>query len=257
MAPGLFPAPGAGPPPAVTRAVLFDLDDTLFDHGHAARQGLAAVCEGHAALAEVDPLALERRHAEILDVLHLRVLAGELGLDDARLERFRRLIEGAGIPADDALVRDAAAAYRQRYMQAWREVQGATSLLRALKPLARIGIVSNNLAREQHDKLRACGFDAYLDVTVISEEAGASKPDPAIFAIALERIGVEAAEAVMIGDAWRADVAGARAAGVRAIWFNPSGKPRAEPWPDVDEIAALEPAAAVLSVIFDRDDRRR
>ena len=257
MAPGRSPDPGAGPPLAVTRAVLFDLDDTLFDHSHAARQALAAVREGHPALADVDPIVLERRHAEILDALHLRVLAGEMGLDDARLERFRRLIEGAGIKADAALVQDAAAAYRQRYMQSWREVQGATSLLREVKARARIGIVSNNLAREQHDKLRFCGFDAYLDVTVISEEAGTSKPDPAIFAIALARIGAKAAEAVMIGDAWRADVAGARAAGVRAIWFNPSGKPRPEPWPDVDEIAALDPAADVLSAIFGSNDPGR
>ena len=104
------PAAGPGAPGAaaadssVIRAVLFDLDDTLFDHRHGAPQALAAVREGHAALARVDSAELERRHAEILDVLHLRVLAGEIALDDARLERFRRLFEGAGVPADAAAV---------------------------------------------------------------------------------------------------------------------------------------------------------
>ena len=51
-----------------------------------------------------------------------------------------------------------------------------------------------------------------------------AKPDPRIFAIALERLGCAAADAVMIGDSWPADIEGARAAGVRAIWFNRSGQ---------------------------------
>src|SRR4051812_26249639 len=74
------------------RAVLFDLDDTLFDHRHGAREALAAVRDSHDALAGFDMAELERRHAEILEVLHLRVLAGEIGLDAARLERFRTLL---------------------------------------------------------------------------------------------------------------------------------------------------------------------
>jgi HAD superfamily hydrolase (TIGR01509 family) len=242
---------------AVTRAVLLDLDDTLFDHRHGARQALAAVRESHSALAGLDPAELERRHALILEAIHLRVLANEIGLDDARLERFRRLFESAGVPAhvnDVALVQQAASTYRDCYMRSRREVQGATALLRALRSRARVGIVSNNLAREQYEKLRFCGFDAHLDAIVISEEAGVSKPDPAIFRLALERIGVDAEEAVMVGDAWHTDIAGARAAGLRAIWFNPHGSARPEPWADVEEIRALEPASAVLSVIFGNED---
>jgi HAD superfamily hydrolase (TIGR01549 family) len=244
---------------ALTRGVLIDLDDTLFDHRHGARQALEAVRQGHPALAAVDPVELEHRHTEILEALHVRVLAKELGLDEARLERFRRLFERAGVSSDEveagSLVQRAAAAYRNRYMQSWREVPGATALLQALRTRARIAIVSNNLTREQHDKLRFCGFDRHLDAIVISEEAGASKPDGKIFRLALERIGVGAEEAVMIGDAWRADIEGSRSAGLRAIWFNPSGKPRPEPWPDVDEIRSLEPASAVMCLVFGTDDR--
>lgn len=232
------------------RAVLLDLDDTLFDHRHGARQALAAVRGAHECFSSIAPADLERRHSEILEALHLQVLAGTLRLDDARRERFRRLFEGAGVVPEPALVEAAAATYRDRYQTSWREVRGATALLEALRGRARVGVVSNNLTREQHDKLRFCGFDAHLDAVVISEEAGVSKPDPAIFSIALERIGAAAEETVMIGDAWRTDIAGARAAGIRAIWFNAQRRPRPEPWPDVDEIASLEPAAAVLAAVF-------
>jgi HAD superfamily hydrolase (TIGR01549 family) len=252
------PSASAGVPETcrLIRAVLFDLDDTLFDHRHGARQALAAVRDSHRVLAQVDPLDLEQRHAEILDALHPRVLAGTIALEDARLERFRRLFESVGVPADIELARRAACTYRDCYMRSWREVQGATALLRALRPHARLGIVSNNLAREQLAKLRVCGFDVHFDAIVISEEAGAWKPDPAIFRVALERIGTPAEEAVMIGDAWLADIAGARAAGMRAIWFNPSGKARPKPWADVGEIRALQPASAVMTVIFGGTDQR-
>ena len=91
-----------------------------------------------------------------------------------------------------------------------------------------IGIVSNNLQREQEDKLRFCGFDSRVDAVVISEGAGVSKPDPAIFRIALTLLGCEPTEAVMIGDAWRTDIAGAIAAGIRPVWFNRTGAPRLE-----------------------------
>src|SRR5215207_3338998 len=171
------------------RAVLFDLDDTLFDHRHGAREALAAVRDGHQALARLEMAELERRHSEVLEVLHLRVLAKDIGLDEARLERFRTLLEGAGVTDDADAVDRAAAAYRQRYIESWREVAGATALLRALAGRVRLGIVSNNLTREQHEKLHFCGFEALLDAIVISEEAGASKPDPAIFRVALDRLG--------------------------------------------------------------------
>src|SRR6478609_957454 len=192
------------------RAVLFDLDDTLFDHRHGARAALAVVREGHAALAALEMAELERRHSQVLEALHLRVMANEIGLDAARAERFRTLLAGVGVTADSAAVDRAAAAYRQRYMESWQEVPGATALLEALAGRVRVGIVSNNLTREQHDKLRFCGFDRLVHTIVISEEAGAAKPDPAIFRVALDRIGCGPGETVMIGDAWRTDIAGAR-----------------------------------------------
>ena len=81
---------------------------------------------------------------------------------------------------------------------------------------AKVGIVSNNLLEEQQDKLRCCELDQYVDVLVVSEEAGISKPDPRIFEIVLDRLRCRPQEAVMIGDSWDADVLGAAAAGIQS-----------------------------------------
>jgi putative hydrolase of the HAD superfamily len=65
--------------------------------------------------------------------------------------------------------------------------------------------------------LERCGLEGQLDGTVTSAGAGARKPDPAIFAAALELAGCEPGEALHVGDTPDEDVAGARAAGIRSL----------------------------------------
>jgi HAD superfamily hydrolase (TIGR01549 family) len=231
--------------------VLLDLDDTLFDHELSARQALRHVHDASAAFAEWPFDAFEAAHAAVLEELHLDVLAGRRTVDQAREERFRRLLAEAGASAGEGVVQRTAVSYRQAYQAARRPVSGAVELLAAIKPRARIGIVSNNILEEQQGKIALCGFESYIDVLAVSEAVGAAKPDPAIFEYALRELSVPASEAVMIGDSWIADIAGALAAGIRPIWFNRSNRPAPAGTPGVSQIASLTPAAAVLDVIFD------
>jgi putative hydrolase of the HAD superfamily len=234
----------------VLRAVLFDLDDTLFDHRVCARTALS---ELHAAHPEFQVFPLddfEHLHATQLEELHPLVTRGEMPLEEARRERLRRLFRAVGAIPDEDRIAAAAEAYRVSYVRIRQPISGAEALLAGVKARALVGIVTNNLLEEQQDKLRQCRLDRYVDELVVSEKAGVSKPDPRIFEIALERLGCRRDEAVMVGDSWVADVAGAIAAGIRPIWFNPLRKPRPEPALDVDEIHALEPIADALRVIF-------
>lgn len=233
------------------RAVLFDLDDTLFDHAHCARAALEGVRSAHPVLGLVPPEALERAHAQILEVLHAEVMLGRLELDAARIERFRRLFASAGVDADRDAAAAAAATYRRHYLESRREVEGAAALLAAARGRAQVGIVSNNLRNEQQDKLRCCGLDRYVDALVVSEEAGVSKPDPRIFEIALQRLGCRPEEAVMLGDSWAADIVGAAAAGIRPVWFNRGGGMPPPVPAGVAVVGALAPVAGVLNVLLD------
>lgn len=99
------------------RTVLFDLDDTLFDHEYCARTALASVRAAHACFAPVAAEILERSHAGILEQLHTEVMIGRLDLDVARTERFRRLFAFAGVTADHTLAADAARTYRRHYLE--------------------------------------------------------------------------------------------------------------------------------------------
>ncbi|MEZ5316576.1 MAG: HAD family hydrolase [Vicinamibacterales bacterium] len=237
------------------RVVLCDLDDTLFDHLHATTFALTRLRETEAALAVWTLEVLVARHNEILEQLHRDVLAGTLTVDEARLARFTRLLEAAGQADAAARAVAAAAAYRVTYEQGWAAVPGAVALVEALGEAGvPVVIVTNNGVAEQRRKLEFVGLSTKIAALVTSEEVGTSKPEPGIFEEALARAGVTADRAVMLGDSWAADVVGARAAGIRPVWFNRRGLPA----PDralaaaVDQVTTLEPAAEVIERLMAR-----
>ena len=94
---------------------------------------------------------------------------------------------------------------------------GATETVSVLKQRGyRIGVVSNAEGRVATD-LDAAGFGALLETVVDSHLVGVEKPDPGIFEIAMERMGIEARSTVFLGDVPAVDVTGARAAGLTPI----------------------------------------
>lgn len=232
-------------------AVLFDLDDTLFDHEQAARAALASVHRSHRTFTLWPFEAFTQAHARVLEELHVDVLTGARSIDDAREERFRRLFVASGASGDVDRVRQTAVAYREAYLAVRQPVDGALAVLAALKPRVRIAIVTNNLLDEQQAKIKLCGFEPYVDALIVSEVAGVSKPHPAIFTQALDAVGCQACDAVMVGDSWAADIEGARAAGIRPIWFNRSGRPTPDGSRDVCQISTLSPIDAIMRAIFD------
>ncbi len=71
--------------------------------------------------------------------------------------------------------------------------------------------------------LASLGLDRTLDFVLASGAAGVAKPDPAFFRLALARAGVDAADALMVGDSYRADVLGARSAGMEGVLLDRAG----------------------------------
>jgi putative hydrolase of the HAD superfamily len=227
--------------------LLCDLDDTLFDHDRATRDSLANLRRGHQVLTCWSLDELDARHRVLLETLHLEVLAGRLLIDDARRERFGRLLVQAGV--DDAtLAAEMASTYRTTYAANWHPVPGALDLLQAVRSEGHsVVIVTNNSVAEQQLKLERCGIGVCIDLMITSEEVGVSKPDRRIFEHALARVGAAASDAVMLGDAWATDVEGARAAGITPVWLNRTGRP--SPDSSIAELASLTPAAAALEVL--------
>jgi len=162
---------------------------------------------------------------------------------EAWRDYFRLILDGVHVPvAAHEKIIDALWQAQQRFGLWTIAVPGGPETVAALKSEGyRIGVVSNAEGRVARD-LTAAGYAGLLETVVDSHVVGVEKPDPAIFGIALERLGVSAASAVFVGDIPSVDVVGARAAGIRPILVAPDGThddidvPRI---PSVNELPAL------------------
>jgi putative hydrolase of the HAD superfamily len=134
------------------------------------------------------------------------------------------VFELAGARGDEAALQAAAEWVWSRHLERnlWtRVLDGVSAALAGLRRGGlKLAVVSNSegtiVGLLADTGLGHC-FDAVLDSWV----EGVSKPDPRIFALALDRLGVAAADAIMVGDSPAADIAGAEAAGVRAALLDP------------------------------------
>lgn len=104
-------------------------------------------------------------------------------------------------------------------------INGAIELLKYLKTLYQVVIISNGFIEVQHCKLEVSGLAPYIDQVVLSEQIGVSKPYKEIFDYALSKTHTRRDEAIMVGDSWDADIQGAQNAKLPSIWFNPSNLP--------------------------------
>ena len=222
------------------RAVLFDVDFTL------AKPGPDLGPDGYRRMGERHGLALDpARYAEarLAAIEHLE-RHPELDHDDEVWIAFtEHIIRGMGGSADTAR------ACAVEMTQAWEHsanfelYEDALPVLAELRRLElKVGLVSNT-GRDldqfvEHHRLE-------VDAALGSRAHGKTKPDPSIFRAVLDRLGVEPADAAMVGDSIEDDVDGALAIGMRAVLIDREGRfPEFEP--RIDDLLAL-PAALGLA----------
>lgn len=222
--------------------ITFDLDDTLWDVTPVMQDAEAALRNWLALHAP----RLGGVPVEHLWTIRARLLQAEPALKHRLSELRRRILlhalEGAGYSHDEARV--LAEGGFQVFLAARHQVELFAEVHPTLEILANrftLGVITNGNA-----DVRRLGLADYFQFALCAEELGVGKPDPKPFREALKRSGIAAQHAVHIGDHPSDDIAGAQAAGLRAIWFNPQGRAwEAEQTPDA-QIASLAELPALL-----------
>lgn len=122
-------------------------------------------------------------------------------------------------------------------------IEGTEAALEALAERYRLGVVSNANGTVRR-KLERVGLGRFFETVVDSAEEGMEKPDPRLFRIALERLGARPEESAYVGDIFKVDVVGARAAGLHAILIDPRGSYAGSA---CDRVATLAEVGALLA----------
>ena len=202
------------------RAVLLDASGTLIDVARPlgdTYSGLAREFGG-----DLDPDTLTTGFRIAFADTPPMAFPGRIGVDLDRAERawWRAVVErvtraAGGVPEFDAYFDRLYAHYAGA--SAWRVYPEVADVLAALRDRGLALAVVSNFDSRLSPLLGALGLAAFFDAVVCSGQAGAAKPDRAIFTRALATLGVEASEALHVGDNPEADYDGARAAGIEAL----------------------------------------
>ncbi len=233
-----------------TRAVLFDLDNTLYDHETSSREALAAAALEFEQTAALDGEELCRAFTRHNDECWVLATRGQMTREELRVARFWRTLAGFGI--DDLEPERLSEAYLARYRRRLAEVPGARrTVLRLLRELP-VGIVTNGFPDLVEDKLAAIGLAGLLHPIVIADRVEVMKPRPHAFRVALAALRLPPREVLHVGDSLAVDVAGGAAAGLRTCWFNRDGDeaPLEAPRPDLT-VRRLPELPALLGVVDD------
>jgi putative hydrolase of the HAD superfamily len=186
------------------RAVVLDMDDTLYPYRRYVISGFAAVA------AHLERTARADRRV----ILRSLVRAGHRG---ARSRELQTMVAECGVTP----------ALLPALVELMRQHQPVLSLPRAIAAALvtlrrrgwKLGVLTNGPRAIQARKAAALGLARYVDTIVYATEygSGAGKPDPEPFDAALGRLGVAASAAVFVGDDEVCDVVGAAGAGLRTV----------------------------------------
>ncbi|MFC4755222.1 HAD family hydrolase [Dietzia aurantiaca] len=220
------------------RALLLDVDGTLVDSTY------VHVSTWHRALDESGATV---PHVEV----HRRV-----GKDGGTL--VAELLEVAGVDDDEerdriaSLAKDLHSRYYTEAAETLRLLPGARNLVREARESGWITVLATSAPPSEFESARTLlDVDEFVDAVTTGEDVDRAKPDPTIVAIALERSGVDASDAVIVGDAtW--DAIAATKLGIRSIAVRTGGigddELRAAGFSEI-----VDDAAAVLARLDDLD----
>lgn len=227
------------------RAVLFDLDDSLVPEAPALEAGYAAVAEriwGCSSKERIRSLDSSARaffaaHAPhqgylaqvcigMADCLHGDLVAATPQADDVRrfLPEFQRNAFAAVLPpgwrsSPATLVE----IWREARVEALDVYEETVEVLRQLRAVVPLVLVTNGPSNLQRLKLTRTGLRPYFDFVIVSEDIGVGKPDAAMFDAAMTAVGLRAADLVMVGNDLERDIQAARQVGIQAIWIQREG----------------------------------
>ncbi|PLV56205.1 YjjG family noncanonical pyrimidine nucleotidase [Thermotoga sp. SG1] len=199
------------------KAVLFDLDGTILDFEKSEEMALKETFLRHRIpLTEEQVLLYKQINRKWWKMLAEKKVSKE----EVVVARFEEFLGKIRSSLDPEIV---AREYLEFLSEEAHFLPGAEDFLKELKRNGvRMAAVTNGVRSVQERRSKKLGLERFFEFVLTSEEAGAEKPDPRIFWIALERMGLKREDVLYVGDDPASDLEGARNAGIDFVLFSPS-----------------------------------
>ncbi|MFJ8669232.1 HAD family hydrolase [Streptomyces sp. NPDC093600] len=205
------------------RAVLWDIDDTIFDYARADLTGMRDHLTAEGLVDGFDSVDQALGRWQELTVVHWRRFeAGGVDFQEQRRERVRDFL---GAPALTAAEADGwFERYITHYESAWELFPDTVPVLDLLAREYRHAVLSNSSIRNQDRKLRVLGVRDRFEAVVCAAELGVAKPAPEAFHAACDALALAPNEVAYVGDQPDIDARGAVEAGLTGIWLDRAGR---------------------------------
>lgn len=229
------------------KAVVFDIDNTLYSYDAGHEVAFAALCDYAAKHLDMDAETFKEYHKRAMSTVKER-LGAECAALHNRLLRYQVLLEQAGLPLyPHALIMNDL--YWDTLIGVSEPSPGAAQCIPALKKAGYIlGIGTDMTLDYQLKKLTKLQMLPYFDFVVSSEEVLAEKPAKKLFLCCAEKAGAAPEECLFVGDNLKKDVFGAMNAGMEAMWFAPTLEQR-QAHPEIEAFDHYDQLLQRLSVI--------
>ncbi|KJW12205.1 HAD family hydrolase [Levilactobacillus spicheri] len=201
------------------KAVVFDVDDTLYDQKAPFVAALAPIVQLPSSFDLTPTFQAYRRQSA---QAYARVTSGSWSTTEMAVRRLNAALHAQDLPP---VTPEAALAFQEAYVRELQHIKlfpGLAAALDRLKERYQLGIITNGHTDHQLAKVMRLKMHQWIDRDAIltSEEAGLAKPDPQIFTTMNRRLNLRASESVYVGDCYSMDVKAAKQAGWQAFWFN-------------------------------------
>lgn len=204
--------------------VFIDLDDTLWDFHANAKSSLNEIYYTRKLDQYFDSF---EQYFQIYAIRNLELWEqygkGTITKEELSLERFLHPLIQVGVNNSDLALK-IGKEYLDLLPTRTALIPFAKELLDYLYPKYPLTIVSNGFIEVQYKKLKSCQLEHYFSHVVLSEAAGALKPDKRIFEYGMSLNCANPSEVIMIGDSYEADIIGAQNATIDQIYFNPKAE---------------------------------
>ena len=197
---------------------LFDLDRTLWDFDTNARNNIFLLLDDYNVTDNKQEFF--DNYDKINHTLWAEYERGVITKDTLKLERFHRTFMLYGID-NRKISEEFGEEYLKRMpMQKALMPYAMETLVGLQERGCKMAIITNGFKEVQRNKLERSGIDHFFDTVMISEEQGVNKPSPIIFKRALEAIGGDKEQTIMVGDDFANDIEGAMIFGIDQFFYN-------------------------------------